>query len=312
MKAKTDFIEVTSTIPRYCTFTLMYRLYEFDNLGFYRDAAHQRTNAPLFFSWIESTSNDNRLLLVDEMESRIESDGRGKTAHGNLLSWFEETVGFQMPYDSRLIADAYDKEMLNGGSFDGLETLLHLLQCPLREVAGKMEGSFTGSYHRRNDELFKGLQAELLISLALDINGGHLNLPKAWVLLDVSWFCRIINSEMQSKRAFEEDTICDPPVSRSKKNERPPPIPDDKKKNLTVLQLLLLKSAGCNVTLVRAAGRVAKSALDLCTELIDRTTPVNFWISGSGKVMSSVMENCRFVFTSHISSLLRSYPKVWT
>ena len=151
-----------------------------------------------------------------------------------------------------------------------------------------------------------------LISLALDINGVHLDLPKAWVLLDVSWFCRMINSQSQSKRSFDEDTICDPPVSRSRKNEIPPPIAEDKKKFLTVLQLLLLKSAGCNVTMVRAAGRVAKSALDLCTELIDRSTPVNFWVSGSVKVMSSVMENCRFVFTSHISSLLRSYPKVWT
>ena len=159
IKAKTDFIEATSTIPRYSTFTLTYRLYEFDNLGFYRDAAHQRTNAPKFFTWIESTSNEDLLLLVDEMESRIESDGRGKTAHASLLHWFEETVGFEMPYDSRLIADAFEEEkFLLGDSFDGLETLLHLLQCPLREVAGKMEGSFTGAYHRRNDELFKGFK----------------------------------------------------------------------------------------------------------------------------------------------------------
>ena len=150
-----------------------------------------------------------------------------------------------------------------------------------------------------------------LISLALDINGVHLDLPKAWVLLDVSWFCRMINSQSQSKRSFDEDTICDPPVSRSK-NEIPPPIAEDKKKLLTVLQLLLLKSAGCNVTMVRAAGLVAKNALDLSSELIDQTTPVNFWISSSIKVTSAVTHNCRFVYTLHISSLLRSYPKVWT
>jgi len=187
MKAKTDFIEVTSTIPRYCTFTLMYRLYEFDSEGFYHDATHQKANAVKFFTWIASISIEDLRSFVEKIEEHMESFVRGKAAHVKLLEWFEETVGFQMPYDSRLIADAYDEEMLNGGSFDGLETLVHLLQCPLREVAGKMKGSFTGAYHKRNDELFKGFKSKLLI-LGTHTEGNDLNLPKAWVLLDVSWF----------------------------------------------------------------------------------------------------------------------------
>ena len=310
VSSKAAFKEAKSSISRYSTFILTRSMYEFDDIPFFGDKAHQLENFERFFEWIHSVTAEALFDLVEGIELRIQENGCGKAPQEKMLAWFEEKVGFKLHCNTLIIADAYEKEKANGGDeFNGLDTLVHLLQCPLREAAGKMEGSFTGAYHRRSDVLFKSMDFVLLI-LGADEDGASLNLPKAWVLLDVSWFCRSINEAKKRKSAFDEHIICNPPESKSKNSKIPAPIPDDKKKILTIIQLLLLKSAGCNVSMVRAAGQVAKNALELNTELVDRNTPLNFWSSGSEKVKSSVMPDCRFVVTSHISSLLRAYPKV--
>ena len=145
----------------------------------------------------------------------------------------------------------------------------------------------------------------MLIPTPLALKNDRLQRPKMLVIIDVSWFCRIIGTDQTEEN--DEEGICEPIATP---NDEKPTIDPLKKHLLTVIQLLLLKSAGCNVTMARASGNIAKDALKLDDEVVDPDTPLNFWNSSSSIINRSVHGDCKFVFTSHISSVLRSFKLV--
>ena len=147
----------------------------------------------------------------------------------------------------------------------------------------------------------------MLIPTPLALKNDPLQLPKMLVIFDVSWFCRIIATDPTEEN--DEEGICEPIATP---NDEKPTIDPLKKHLLTAIQLLLLKSAGCNVSMARASGNIAKDALKLDEEVVEPGTPLNFWNSSSQLIKRSVHGDCKFVFTSHISSVLRSFKLVCT
>lgn len=144
-----------------------------------------------------------------------------------------------------------------------------------------------------------------LLRVAIVEGNVMISLPKAFVILDTTWYCPRIGAA--ASRKFDEDSICNPPVIGTEDDIS---IDAAKKQLLTVIQLVLLKSAGCNITMVRASGFIAKNALKLEEEILDVATPVNFWRSNSELIARNVSPSCRFVVTSHISFVLRNFPLV--
>jgi hypothetical protein len=158
-QSKANFGRLSSTIPRYehCT-SYTSSLYFFDNTPFYKDEEFQKQQAPLFFNWIHGTSVDELNKLIALLEECISGcEECGSDCHDQVLELLEEKIGFSMPYVSSLIADAVESERRvsneKGMPFNGVDTFVHLLQCPLRALAGKMKGSKTGEYHDRNEQL---------------------------------------------------------------------------------------------------------------------------------------------------------------
>lgn len=105
-------------------------------------------------------------VIIKEMGEIISAAPRvGRMCHDEVLNFLESVVKFKMPYDSSLIADAFEAEHAGDEKLTSIETFVHLLQCPLRALAGKMAGSRTGMYHSRNEQLI--MQGISLRSLQL-------------------------------------------------------------------------------------------------------------------------------------------------
>ena len=159
IESKSSFIRLNSTIPRYGNITsYTSSLYFFDNEPFYKDEEFQKQQAPLFFNWIHGTSVDDLNTLIALLEECISgADEVGLDCHDKVLEVLEEQIGFSMPYVSSMIANAVEIERQQSDEneipFNGVDTFVHLLQCPLRALAGKMKGSKTGEYHDRNEQL---------------------------------------------------------------------------------------------------------------------------------------------------------------
>ena len=132
-----------------------------------------------------------------------------------------------------------------------------------------------------------------------------MNLPKALVILDVTWYCPRIAAP--ASKTYDEEGFCNPPNLGDSEGIS---IDTEKKHLLTVIQLTLLRSAGCSISMIRASGSFAKNALKLEQELVNLETPVNFWATSSELIAESVSASCRFVYTSHISAVLRKFPLV--
>ena len=282
----------------------------FDDEEFYRDEIFQRESAPKFHRWIEAITESELMKIITALEGAISAATRvGRNCHASVLSILEERMGFKMPYNSDAIAGAFEVELAKNGdvAMSGLESFVHLLQCPLRTLCGKMRGSRTGAYHERNEQLIvEGLYINRLTHfVAIEENVVNINLPKALIILDTTWFCPRIADP--ASRSNDEEGFCNPP---NLGNDESNLIDAGKKHLLTVIQLILLKSAGCNITMIRASGTFAKNALKLGAEIIHSDTSVNFWTTTSELVVRSVSSSCRFVFTSHISAVLRKFPLV--
>ena len=142
--------------------------------------------------------------------------------------------------------------------------------------------------------------------LIIGCNSAALNLPRAGIVLDVSPFCRLIAGDSEEIDMSDELGVCDAPTSA--KNKLPPLIKDEWKEILMLVQLCIIKSTGVIIKLFRASGLVAKKAAGLI-EIFDTSTPLNFF-SSSSVLINALVPECRFVFTNHISSLLRQYPIV--
>ena len=92
--------------------------------------------------------------IISAMKRAISTASRvGLECHNSVLGLLEDRIGFEMPYNSKFIADAFEFELAEDDQFSGLETFVHFLQCPLRTLCGKMKGSRTGAYHQRNEDL---------------------------------------------------------------------------------------------------------------------------------------------------------------
>lgn len=104
-----------------------------------------------------SLAND----LLDEVSIRVPSP----ETHREVVAWFETRVGWKLPFNSHLIAQANQSSKESGGEgFQGLATILHFMQCPLGVVNGKMKGSWSGEFHRRMDLLTaQGLVINLIL-----------------------------------------------------------------------------------------------------------------------------------------------------
>ena len=122
----------------------------------------RRQQAQLFYNWAKITTDEEKASIARELVALVLSMESGKDSHARCLAWFQGRVGWQLPYYSAQIADRFErlkeKALNDGVEFPGLPTMIFLLQCPLRDVDGKMIGSYTGCFHKRIDITFnKGL-----------------------------------------------------------------------------------------------------------------------------------------------------------